>query len=342
MRQQVTSIPAPMRPKDTIKFLTKTIEAGMSTLLVGRPGIGKSDIVDQVRLLLDYDFYISHPVVDDPTDHKGFPVYVNGTAIFVEFPLLKAMIEATKPTIVFYDDLGQALPAVQAAIMQIILAREINGKKISDHVRFVAATNRGKDGAGVTGFLEPLKSRFCIIHLEPTVEDWTEWAMTKPHIPAELIGAVNYKPKWITQWEKSREIENTPTPRNISECGKLIAMFKDESIGFQRSAYASRIGSGAASELIEYLNLCKKLPSYQQVLADPDSVPVPSENSGVKYTVVAALASKVDNADDFATIGRYIDKFPGAFRSLYVTAVTNRVPELRESSYYIDWAVKAA
>ncbi len=39
------------------------------------------------------------------------------------------------------DDLGQAPPAVQAAAMQLLLARRVNGHAVSDHVTFLAATN---------------------------------------------------------------------------------------------------------------------------------------------------------------------------------------------------------
>ena len=68
----------------------------------------------------------------------------------------------------FLDDLGQAPMSVQAAAMQLILARRINGFKISDKVIFMAATNRREDKAGVTGILEPVKSRFAwIVELVP-------------------------------------------------------------------------------------------------------------------------------------------------------------------------------
>ncbi len=70
---------------------------------------------------------------------------------------------ATKLTACFIDDLGQATPAVQAAAMQLILARTLNGHRVSDHVVFIAATNRRTDRAGVSGILEPVKSRFATL-----------------------------------------------------------------------------------------------------------------------------------------------------------------------------------
>ena len=82
------------------------------------------------------------------------------------------------------DDLGQAPPAVQAAAMQLILARRINGSLVSDEVCFVAATNRKNDKAGVARILEPVKSRFAaIVELTPCVEEWATWAADREPAP---------------------------------------------------------------------------------------------------------------------------------------------------------------
>ena len=89
------------------------------------------------------------------------PFVTDGQAEFLPFGDLRALIQADKDTVFFLDDLGQAPPTVQAAAMQLILARRINGHHVSDSVTFIAATNRKQDKAGVSGILEPVKSRFA-------------------------------------------------------------------------------------------------------------------------------------------------------------------------------------
>ena len=111
-------------------------------LITGAPGTGKSDIVDQATREAGAELIISHPVTSDPTDFKGLGALVDGEAKFLPFDQLKDLITATRPTVFFLDDLGQAPPAVQAAAMQLILARRVNGHKVSDAVTFIAATNR--------------------------------------------------------------------------------------------------------------------------------------------------------------------------------------------------------
>ena len=121
----------------------------LNILIVGSPGIGKTDTVDQICKELNYDLIISHPVVSDPTDYKGFPFVIDNKADFIPFGDLRQLIEAKKETVYFLDDLGQSPASVQAACMQLLLSRQINGHKISEKIRFVAATNRREDKAGV-------------------------------------------------------------------------------------------------------------------------------------------------------------------------------------------------
>ncbi|MEK6295273.1 MAG: ATP-binding protein, partial [Paraburkholderia tropica] len=98
----------------------------LPVIVSGRPGVGKSDIVEQVANELDHDLLISHPVVEDPTDSKGLPFAAadGQSARFLPFGDLERALQVRKrPLIWFLDDLGQAAPSVQAAKMHLQLAR---------------------------------------------------------------------------------------------------------------------------------------------------------------------------------------------------------------------------
>ena len=135
-----------MKPSELSKILEQLVLAQEPFLLVGSPGVGKTEIVQQVAASLGVRCIVTHPVVDDPVDYKGLPGIVPSEsgprAEFLPFGDLAQLMSASEPTLVLMDDLGQATPAVQAAIMQLVLARRINGHAISEHVTFAAATNR--------------------------------------------------------------------------------------------------------------------------------------------------------------------------------------------------------
>jgi hypothetical protein len=194
-------------------------------LLVGPPGIGKTDITLQVREKTGYRMILSHPVVMDPTQVQGlgFADWENLVAKFLPFGHLHEAIHATEPTIWFLDDLGQAPALVQAAFMQLILARQIGEHKIPPCVTFVAATNRRQDRAGVKEFLSPLKSRMVtILHLRPSVPNWLSWAY-RTGMPASIITLIRaHGIGMLFDENPTVEIENARSPRTWANAGRVL------------------------------------------------------------------------------------------------------------------------
>jgi MoxR-like ATPase len=119
-------------------------------LLKGAPGIGKTDIIKQACADASQHLIISHPVVSDPLDYKGFSYVIDNEAHFLPFGNLNQLIPAQPPSTYFLDELGQAPASVQAAAMQLVLERRINGQRVSDLVTFLTATNRKTDQAWVS------------------------------------------------------------------------------------------------------------------------------------------------------------------------------------------------
>jgi len=322
-----------MSPKELIPVLTKCMRAGLPVLIKGAPGIGKSDIVSQVAKKLKMNLIISHPVVSDPTDFKGLPGIVDGEAEFLPFGELRKLINAKKPTIAFLDDLGQAPAVVQAAAMQLILARRVNGHKISDKVVFVAATNRRQDRAGVTGVLEPVKSRFAtIIELNADANEWIEWAFDN-EMPSELIGFINFRPALLCTEEATAEIVNHPCPRTIAFCGKLIKAGLNSI-----EVLAGAIGNGAAAELVGFLKVYKNLPSIDAILLDPNHGEIPTDPATI-YAIVAALVEKATE-DSAERILKYANRLPADFSVLLVRDMIRKDAKIQNTTGFIQWATK--
>jgi DNA polymerase III delta prime subunit len=170
-----------MKVSELKAWVRRSIEKGHSLFIAGPPGCGKSEAVDQAVVELVRDMYpkmkmeLIHSVTSSPTDAKGFP-FANAdrtAADFLPYGYLRQMIEATERLVIFFDDFGQAKEAVQASVMQMVLARAIGPHKISDNVVFIFATNRREDRAAVRGIIEPMKSRpLTILELEPDATEW--------------------------------------------------------------------------------------------------------------------------------------------------------------------------
>lgn len=60
-----------MKASTLTQFLSFAIANRLPVLIKGKPGIGKSDIVEQSCKTAGAKLIISHPVVSDPTDFIG-------------------------------------------------------------------------------------------------------------------------------------------------------------------------------------------------------------------------------------------------------------------------------
>lgn len=333
-----------MRPSELIEYLTFAIDNNFPTLIKGKPGIGKSDIAAEsvscwerlkVKAGLKANLIISHPVVSDPTDYKGLPFpNKDGTADFLPFGDLHQIITATEKTIFFLDDLGQASPAVQAACMQLLLARRINGHKVSDHVTFIAATNRKEDKAAVSGLLEPVKSRFIsIIELAVSVDDWIEWAKLN-NMPPELIAFVKFREELLDKFEPTKDIVNSPSPRTVAAVGKLQASGLPEK--FEQEAFTGAAGAFFATEYKAFLKIYRELPSIDDIIANPDTAALPTQ-PGVSYAISAALARKM-NDQNIGSICTYLDRLPPESSVACMKDAVTRNKSICKTRAYVSWA----
>lgn len=332
-----------------LKTLLKTaIRKGWAILMRSVPGCGKSDCADQAVIELnnegfDCEMAIEHPVVSDPTDPKGLPYaekrIVNGKEIteanFLPYGNLRRMMEATKPLVVFLDDLGQASPAVQASYMQLLLAREINGKRISDHVRFIAATNGKQDGAGVSGLITPLINRFrSVVTLDCDASAWIQWAI-KNGMPLELMAYMQFKPDAITSFDptKAKDMTAFASPRSWAFLGEWFnAGVKD------LETWSGCVGIGQATGFHGFCSIFNDVKNLiPAILTNPNAAPIPAEPDRL-FAVCASLSYQASkkNIDAIAQYMERLDEMQSMF--FWVTA-PSRKPEIMESNAFTKWSI---
>jgi len=330
-----------MKPSQLFTFLVEAVSARLNVLVTGAPGIGKSEIVGQVAEKLKADLIQSHPAVADPTDVKGLPWVDKGatSATFLPFGELAQALKAKKRTLWFLDDLGQAPASVQASYMQLLLARRVNSHVLPDCVTFVAATNRRTDRAGVSGILEPVKSRFAsIIELVPDLDDWCNYMLSQDWMPPEVVAFIRFKPNLLCQFIPSADLQNCPLPRTWAHVGRLLQLNLPAAIETQ--AIAGAVGQAAATELQAFLQMYRQLPNIDGILMDPDAADI-STSPSVLYAVVTGLASRC-NDQNFGRIARYAERLMGAtqgeFAALLLRDCTRRVPSVLQTPTFVRLA----
>jgi len=340
-----------MKPTQLQSVLAKSIAAKIPILITGAPGIGKTEIIQAACDEAGADLLPVFASMSDPTEPKGLPSKAQITmgqgtkrgkhlvniAEFLPYGALRRMKEATRPLVVFLDDFGQSTQAVQASWMQPLGAHvDGNGEKLSEHVTFIAATNRREDRAGVSGLLEPVKSRFTsIINLEVDVEAWIAWAL-KNDVPIELIAFIKYRPALLHAFEVSNDMVNTPSPRTVYRLGTLLKLGLPPEV--ELDTYTGAVGSAFAAEFMGFLSIFRELPNPDSIITNPDKVKVPTGKHApsVSYAICGAVARKTSDTN-IDRIMRYIVRLPKEFQVLYIKDIDENVPGIQNTRAFIEW-----
>lgn len=322
------------------RLATLCVNNRMPVMFVGAPGVGKSDLATQIAAETSHDLLVSHPVVSDPTDAKGLPFADKSGefARFLPYGDLARVLRSTKPLIWMLDDLGQALPAVQASFMQLLLARHIGEHRIPDHVTFIAATNRKADRAGVSGILAPVVSRFGeVIDIEPSVDAWSNWALVNGQ-PGILIAFLRFRKELLLSEKPADGIAKVHSPRTWAQLGKLIngGLLKPEYADLRLDGFTGAVGTVAATEFNEFLSVWQSMPSPDSVLLTPEKATIP-EGLSALYALTSALAS-LANTENFGRIVTYAERLDsngqGEMAAFLVRDSVRRTPALTGSAGY--------
>lgn len=325
-----------MKPKQLTKLLAHSFRHNLKVLVKGSPGIGKSDIITQAAATAEADLIMMHPVVSDPTDFKGMPAVVKegkvNLAEFLPFGDLRRLLQADSLTVCFIDDIGQAEPAVQKALMQLLQARCINNMKLSDHVIFCGATNDTTHMAGVSSMLEPVKSRWdTIVELTPSVEDWKQWALTTGNMPPVLIAFIELRPDLLSAFKATRDLTNSPSPRTAASIGKWINSGITDPEIIEGAA-----GAGFAAEFSAFMRTWQNMPDINSIKSDPASAILP-QDPATHFAVCSALTHFADK-DCFPAFHSYLSRLPSEWQVKAMRDIILKHPNLAETPTFIQWA----
>jgi hypothetical protein len=331
-----------MRPKDLKVSIKTVIKTGQNLLITSAPGTGKTEIceavADEVCKEVGGQWMVVHPVTDDPSDWKGlgFPSLDRTSACFLPYGNLKRMIEAESLLIVIIDDVGQSAFSVQAAIMQVVRERSINGQKISDFVRFLLCTNRKGDKAGVQGVIEPLKSRTIIVTLEVNDDDWRAWANSHG-MPPSLIAFSKLRPNLLHDFKPTSDMVNSANPRGWGEVGRL--QIGDCPKHLEYELFTGCNGEQFATEYCAFMKVYREMPDPDAYIKDPDKDLPLSEHT--LYALCAALSAKATKKvlDSIYKLAMRLD---GEFSTFLVFSMVQRDKNLAAHAGMAIWAKKFA
>lgn len=316
-----------MRVSEYRDLVQKAYGKGKRVLGVGKPGVGKTFAAMEAANGIGADFIGICSPLEDPSTIRGYPSRgSNGEATHCLFDGVAKAFKATKPTVLFFDDLGMASESTMRAIIRLVQFGEIDNRKLPDCVVIGAATNDIGHGAGVYGMIEPLKSRFhTIVEVETNLDDVVGYGLSKGWSPW-LCAFLRNTPDALHDWKPSKSMKvDGACPRGW----EYLAEWERDGVD-DCEVWAGCVGKGRATQAHAFKQLINELPDVDACILDPDSAPVP-ENPSAQWLVSMAIASKMQ-AGNFGQCVKYLRRLPAMFRAFSIRDAFRAESEKRKSN----------
>ena len=167
----------------TFKTLAAKLPPQMAILMRGPTGVGKSHMGKALSTELGLPFIDVRGSTMDESQVSGIPDFETSKELGVStFCLPSWYVRACRePVVIMLDELNRSMPQVMQSFFQIVLDRELGNNAEGEAVRLhpdtrvIAAVNHGNE-YDVNDMDPALLRRFWVVDLEPSIEDWIEWA----------------------------------------------------------------------------------------------------------------------------------------------------------------------
>lgn len=292
-----------------------------SLFIYGKPGIGKSSVVQQVveeinnilmksttesEMFLDkngnkccfelIDIRLSS--FDSSADIVGLPDFTIDEFGVKRTKFSLPNIFPSDPKwkgIIFFDEMDNAEPSVLKACYQIIQDRRINDFKFPDGVIFIAAGNGDNCQGFQTEIPQALKNRFTNITVDTDLEQWIVWAL-KNNIDSSIITFLKSQHPELLFDESALKNNETSyaTPRGWSVVSKILQSNCSEVI--KQIHINGRIGYTTGTLFWSYYKKEKKLPNFEDILNG--IIDVNDNSLDIFYNTIIGCINKIIQQKD--------------------------------------------
>lgn len=324
-------------------LLQNYIDGNTPAMLWGPPGVGKSDVVEQIASDMNIGLVDQRLSTLEPVDLRGLPYIDAGRAVWADPSILPHVDRDGPRGILFLDEINAAAPSTQAACYQLILNRRVGDYVMPDGWRIVAAGNRQSDRASAQKMPSALANRFAHIDVVPDVETWAKWAIPANVHPA-MIAFMRFRPQLLhvmpgatVKDDDGAEItlpadaRAFPTPRSWTDAAKYAGHGPD----VRQHLIAGDVGLGPSVEFEGFIRTFLDVPSIQTILADPAGAKVPN-GPGALYAVAAAVARKA-TPQNYSALLEYAKRLPKAYEVLTAVDSQRRDKTLAETGAWVNW-----
>lgn len=299
------------RVEATTEALSVAVAAQVPVLLWGAPGTGKTSALRALADAAGLPCEVVIASIREPSDFAGLPVVIGGEVTFAP-PSWARRLAAEGRGVLFLDELSTAPPAVQAALLRVVLERVVGDLVLPDDIVVVAAANPPEQAADGWDLSAPLANRFCHLDWHVDARAFAEGMAAGFPIPP----VATLPPGWERQLTATRALVSAfaivrpalvvapptdateagrgwPSPRTWEMTARLLAAARAAAASEDATSALVRgaLGDGAGAEFLAWSSELD-LPDPEAVLADPGSFVLP-ERGDRAYAALSSVAAAV-------------------------------------------------
>ena len=283
--------------REARKSILTAFKVQRPLFLWGPPGIGKSELVENITNELGGIMYDCRLGQMEPTDIRGIPYYNKDTGKMDWAPPVDLPDEETASqypiVVLFLDEMNSAPASVQSAAYQLILNRKIGKYRLPDNVVIVAAGNRESDKGVTFRMPTPLANRF--VHQEMRVDfpSWQEWAVENK-INKDVVGYLSFAKQDLYDFDAKSSSRAFATPRSWTFVSQLL---EDETLDDETASNLIKgtIGEGLAVKFMAHRKIAGRMPNPADILSGKVTTLDVKEVSA-QYSLVISMCYELKDA----------------------------------------------
>ena len=319
----------PTVTRDEAKEVIKTLGPGnkelgldpVTVLLMSEPGVGKTQILNDLRQEMgedEYDFiYVDGPNKEIMDIAATIPNHESKSLEHYVAALFK--MGNGKKKVIMIDEALKVPKLLQPIYTRLYLEHEIGDDALPEGSTVFATSNNVSDGVGD---VLPAHSanRVCILKMtKPSFKEWLAWATDKGISPL-ITACCAMHPRVFKSYTEPDQEDNPyifnpkkagqvsfASPRSLHKCDPVVKSGLSNSV--KLAAIAGLAGETFARDLMAFVDLEGKVTKFDDIIKDPENAKMPDANDAAPLLLMIFQALEhIDTQDKLNKFQQFMNR----------------------------------
>ena len=318
----------------TLSTVLPAVAAAKHPILIrGRHGVGKSQTVYQFADSLGLPVIERRASQMTEGDLLGLPdqagVSVGGRKATAYNPPAWFMEACTKPVVLFIDEIDRATTEVRQGFFELTDSRKLAGFTLHEGTIIIAAVNGGVHAAEyAVADMDPAElDRYTVFDVEPTVEDWVNWAVD--NVSDVIVDFIRHNPSHLEHRETFEPSKVYPSRRSWARFSKAAtSLLEDCKANRAVLSYLSAgyIGTEASIAFTDFAANYERQVSVEDIVTH-GRIDRVADFGVVEHTAMcdkmeqSGIFNRVLTADELQNLGNYFVRLPSEVAMRLIAAI---------------------